>query len=193
MQRLSVAGVASRAGLDYEADDEVGGGVEAVEREAYERGFKAGEKAGFELGRQRAEVVFGGISEILDDIAAFRESLYRKCEKEMVEICLAIAAKVVRSEVEVKEDVVLDCIREALKAVVAGGEITIRVNPKDLETLRRHKDELAGYGEGVKGVQIEADPSVARGGSVIETNYGEIDATIDSIMHEIEERLRNAY
>ncbi|MEK7773588.1 MAG: FliH/SctL family protein [Deltaproteobacteria bacterium] len=182
------------AGADEQAGGKkAGGNIVDMEREAYESGFMAGEKAGFELGRQKAEVVFNGLSGILEELAGYKEGLYKECEKEVVGLCLAIAKKAAQIEVEKNGDAVMGSVREALKAVVAAGKIVIKINPKDIATLNQYKAELSRYGDGVKGVTIEGDENVLKGGCVIETNYGEVDATIDTIMFGIEERLKNAY
>lgn len=173
--------------------ENVGSGIEEIERQAYELGFAAGEKAGFELGRQKAEVLFGSMGKILDELASFKESLFKPCEKEMVDLCFEIAKKVAHREVEASPEVILDCVRSALKHAVAGGEITIRVNPKDLEVLLQHKGELSRFGGMVKGIVVEGDESIGKGGCVIFTNYGEIDATLESITAEVEEKLKDAY
>ncbi|MBI5810778.1 MAG: hypothetical protein HZB21_06295 [Deltaproteobacteria bacterium] len=168
------------------------GDAGAVERQAYEKGFNAGEKAGFEFGRQKAEVLFQGLGDVLEELFRFKVELYGPCEQEMVDLTLAIAKKVIQREVEIRKEVVLDCVRAGLKALVAAGTVLIRVNPKDLEVIHQYKSEFARYSDGVKGVSIEADDNVSRGGCVIETNYGEVDVTIDGILNEIEERLNDA-
>lgn len=171
--------------------EKVGGDLVSVEREAYEKGFTAGEKAGFDLGVRKAEVLFNGLAKVLEELTEFKEGLYGPCEQEMLGLSLAIARKVIHREVE-KKDSVLDCVRVAIKSVVAAGEILIKVNPKDLEVLNNNKSELGRFsGSGVKGLKIEADPEIDKGGCVIETNYGEVDAAIDSVIADIEERLRN--
>lgn len=170
----------------------VGGNREAIEREAYEKGFKAGEKAGFELGRQKAEVLFSGIGKILDELVSYKESLYKPCINEMVDLSLSIARKVIHRELELKEDSVLDCVKAALKAVVAGGDITVKVNPKDFEVIRQHKGELIRYGDGIKNFAIENDEKIARGGCLIDTRFGEVDATMESALEEIGQRLKDA-
>lgn len=175
------------------ADKNVGGNIVAIEKEAYERGFAAGEKAGFELGRQKADVLFSGIAKVLDRLSTLKKSLCAPCEKEMVELTIAISKKVIQRELEIKKETVLECVKAALKSVVAGGEITIKANPKDLAVLLQYKGEIAKYGDGVKGVKLEADESVARGGCLIDTNFGEIDASMDSVMAEIEEKLKSGY
>ncbi|MDP2688961.1 MAG: FliH/SctL family protein [Deltaproteobacteria bacterium] len=174
-------------------DAKVGTGLEALEREAYEKGFRAGEKAGFEFGRQKAEVLFSGLAKIIEEIAAYKERLYKPCVREMTELSLAMARKVVQRELELQNDTVLTCVSAALKSVVAGGDITIKVNPTDLELIRQNKGELLKYGDGIKSVSIEGSDDISRGGCLIDTRFGEVDATVDSVMEEFEERLRDAH
>jgi len=171
----------------------VGSDRAALEKEAYENGFKAGEKAGFELGRQKAEVLFSGLGGIIEELESFKQRIYGPCMDEMKELVLAIARKVIHRELELKDDSVLSCVEIALQSVVAGGEITIRVNPRDLDLMRRHRPEIIRSGEGIKSVIIDGDESIAKGGCAIETRHGEIDATIESVIEEIEARLRDAH
>lgn len=181
-----------RAKAAGEPSEDIGGSLLKMEKEAYELGFKAGEKAGFDFGRQKAEVLFSGLAGLLDEISNLREGIYRRCENEMAELSLAIARKVIQTEIETRKDVVLGCVKTALKVVSAGGEVLVKVNPKDLEVLISNSSELARHGSGIKGLKVEGDEAVSRGGCVIDTHYGEIDSTIESVMSEIEEKLKDA-
>lgn len=178
---------------ESERSEDIGSKIEALERKAYENGFHAGEKAGFEFGRKKAEVLFSGLEGVLSELSTFKQSLHARCEREMVELCLAIARKVIQRETSIKEDGVLDCLRAALKSVVAGGEISVRVNPKDLEVVNSNRPELVRLCSGARGMSVESDENISKGGCIVSTNFGEIDATIDSALMEIEEKLTDAY
>lgn len=171
----------------------IGSRIETLEREAYEKGFHAGEKAGYEFGRKKAEVLFSGIEGVLNELSTFKQSLFSKCEREMVELCLAVAKKVIQRETDIKEDGVLECLRAALRAVVAGGQIAVRVNPKDLDIVNANRAELARFSGAAKGMSVESDETISRGGCAISTNFGEIDATIETALQEVEEKLKDAY
>ncbi len=192
LRECEVEGDKTAVADERPGEGDVGDKIFAIEKEAYEKGFMAGESAGFEFGRQKAEIAFNGLEKILKELSVFKETLFASCEKEMVELAMAISKKVIRREVDTKRDGVLDCVRIAMKAVVAAGEVIIRVNTKDCGIVGQYSEELARYGKGVKGVVVLGDDSIGRGGCVVETNYGEVDATLDSVMSEIEEKLKNA-
>lgn len=178
---------------ESEHSESIGSRIEALEREAYEKGFNAGEKAGYEFGRKKAEVLFSGIEGVLNELSTFKQSLFSRCEREMVELSLSIAKKVIQRETAIKEDGVLDCLRAALRAVVAGGQIAIRVNPKDLDIINANRAELTRFSGAAKGMSVESDETISRGGCAISTNFGEIDATIETALQEVEEKLNDAY
>ncbi|OGP22227.1 MAG: hypothetical protein A2054_02520 [Deltaproteobacteria bacterium GWA2_55_10] len=67
------------------------------------------------------------------------------------------------------------------------------MNPKDFDIVNQNRPELLKYCGGVKGMNVEPDEIVSRGGAAISTNFGEIDATVTSIMNEVEEKLADAY
>ena len=174
----------------------VGGDEVALEREAYEKGFASGRKAGFELGRREAEVLFGRLGGIVEDLSAFRAELYGRCEREITALVLAIAGKVIKREIEDDGETVLRAVRAAVGAAAESGGMVIKVNPRDLDVVREYAGEIVtGRGGGGKApppeVSIRADESISRGGCVVETARGEVDATIEGLLAEIEERLKD--
>lgn len=169
----------------------VGDEILEIEREAYEKGFAAGERAGFEFGSQKAEAALAGLKDVLDEIASFREILYKAVEAEIAGLAIAVARKVVRREVEMRRDVVVESVKAALSVLASAGSVTVKVNPLDLEVMHQFKKDLEKYSGSVKGVSVDADETISRGGCIIETNYGEVDATIEGVFAEIEEKLKD--
>lgn len=165
--------------------------AQAVEREAYERGFAAGEKGGFDLGRQKAEGLFQKIGQLIEGLGACKETAFKDMEGEIIELTLALAEKIASREIARDDEAVLKTIKRAMKVAATTGEITLKVNPADKDVLFEFKEDLAKYGVGVDGVRIEDDESIARGGCFIETNYGIVDATVAGIIDELREKLKD--
>ncbi len=70
--------------------------------------------------------------------------------------------------------------------------IDIRVNFADLDMTTAHKDELIRMMESLKKVNIYEDSRVDRGGCIIDTDVGAIDARISTQLDAVEESIRNA-
>ena len=77
----------------------------------------------------------------------------------------------------------------ALKKVKSRGDIIIRVNLADLQLATAHKEDFIKRLEISKSIQIIEDSSVDRGGCIIETDFGEIDARIASQLAELESKI----
>ena len=120
-------------------------------------------------------------------IQKLRTEIYHTLEKEVVELALAIARKVVCREVKTNQDVVVCVAKEALSRVEAPGEIIIRLNPSDLQFIKQTKYQISTLLEHVDKVTFESEDSISSGGCVIETNMGEIDARIEKQLHVVEE------
>jgi len=104
-------------------------------------------------------------------------------------LVLLIAKKVIKVISENQKNVVINNVVQALRKLKSRGEVAIRVNLADLELTTEHKKDFIEMVEGVKSIKILEDSTVDRGGCIIETDFGSIDARISSQLHEIEDRI----
>jgi len=167
-------------------DREAAGGFE----EGYRKGFEDGKKIGLEEGLGEARVLCGGLQAILEEIGAFKGALFNECEKEAVNLCINIAKKVVQRELDMREDSVVFIVKEALNAAVTNGKIKVRLNTADMEIIMGLESELEKFTKGFAGVEFVGDSEVGRGGCIVETGTGEVDATIEGLFEEIEGLLK---
>jgi flagellar assembly protein FliH len=85
--------------------------------------------------------------------------------------------------------VVINNVVQALRKLKSRGEVVIRVNLADLELTSAHIGDFMKMVENVKSITVLEDSSVDRGGCILETDFGQIDARISSQLSEIEERI----
>jgi flagellar assembly protein FliH len=78
---------------------------------------------------------------------------------------------------------------QSLRKLKSRGDVVIRVNLADLELTTQHTQDFLKSVENVKSITVLEDSTVDKGGCVIETDFGEIDARISSQLQEIEERI----
>jgi flagellar assembly protein FliH len=148
----------------------------AIEREAFASGYEAGERAGLEAGRTRAEAMLRRLAQTLDELRSLRDTLLRQTERQMVELALGIARKVLRREAAFDQDLLVAMARVALDRVGDQASATIRLNPEDYAvTAQRHGDQWAG-----SRITVLADPTVSRGGCIVESEFGQVDASVDA-------------
>jgi flagellar assembly protein FliH len=153
----------------------------ALERDAFAKGYEAGERAGAEAGAKRADAMLRRLSQTLDDLASVRRDMIRQTERQMVQLALAIAKRVVRREVALDRELTLTMARVALDRLGDSTSLTVHLSPEDFDaTSARH-----GLLHPGSRVTVVSDPSVSRGGCRVESDFGYVDATVDAQFQEL--------
>lgn len=160
--------------------------------EGLEKGLNEGEKIGSERTAQKLEPVLDSLRQVLLQLKSLRQDTYQRIEKEVVELALAIARKVICREIEVDKEVVVCVAREALAKVEDPGRITIKLNPSDLQFINETKYQLSEMIENIDNVTLESEDRIQSGGCVVETDLGQIDARIEHQLQAVEESFRAA-
>jgi len=150
-----------------------------VEREAFTKGYAQGERSGEEAAAVRAEAVLWRLTQTLEELGALREQMIHKTERQVVQLALAIAARIVHREVTVDQELLVAMARVALDRLGDRASATIRLNPKDFAAAG--VERLAG----TAAVAIVADATVNRGGCRVESDFGLIDVAIAAQLAEI--------
>ncbi len=161
--------------------------IDEVRTNAFQEGFAEGEKAGFEAGTKRVEPLMASFNQGIEQLKNIRQEVHQAIEKEVVQLALSIAKKVVCHEVKTHEETVVCVAREALRRVESPGKIKIKLNPTDLQFIQDTKSQLSHLLKNVDGIRFEAEDSIQSGGCVIETEMGDIDARIEKQFQAIEE------
>ncbi|MFZ0132724.1 MAG: FliH/SctL family protein [Desulfobacterales bacterium] len=161
-----------------------------IETQAYIRGFNKGEKAGFDAAVEKIEALKDLLSGAVEALRRAQMQLQRDAEKEIVELALAVAGRVVGHEVKTNRDAVAAVVGEALQKVENQDAVVIKMNPAEIDFLDRLRLPLSSFFRNPDGVVIEADESVEAGGCVIETGGGDIDARLESRFRIVEDAFR---
>src|SRR5262245_57828725 len=101
--------------------------ADAVERDAFARGFAQGEKAGAEAAATRGEGMLRGLAQSVEELAELRSELLRRTERQTVQLVLAIAERVVQREITIDRSLLIGMARAALDRLGEYGTATIRV------------------------------------------------------------------
>lgn len=164
-----------------------------LEREAYEKGFAQGQKGGLALEERQIEEKGKQLEALFSEISDLRAQIYTEAEEELLKMSLLIAKKIIGQEIETNPQIIGRTIRSAMKYLVDKNHVRILINPEDMEEVRRVLPEIAGLTRGGK-FQVVEDHAIKRGGCVLESRFGRINATLDDqiemLEKEIDEELR---
>lgn len=153
----------------------------AAEREGYDRGFREGERAGQESARIRAEAMLVRLASTIDQVAALRSSMLRKSEQDIVRLAVAVAERIVRREVHTHRDLLPAMARAAAARLGDSCVATILMNPDDFMHVASGRGAASDAGP----IRLVADPSLPPGGCVVQSAFGNIDASVEGQIREL--------
>ncbi|MBU0935307.1 MAG: flagellar assembly protein FliH [Spirochaetes bacterium] len=163
--------------------------IDEVTKDAHKKGFEQGREEGFREGKNEVERLVNRLHVILERAMDKRADILDQTEGQIIELVLLISRKVIKTISENQKNVVISNIAQALRKLKARSEVVIRVNLADLQLSTDHVKDFVEMAENAKRISIMEDSAVDRGGCIIETDFGEIDARIQSQLHELEEKI----
>lgn len=147
--------------------------------DAYHAGFEDGTNEGMKQGLNQSEEEVARFQELVDTLSGQWKDTLRTYDTAVTELAVRIAQKIIDVQIEQDDEAVLQAVHECLAYVEDKTKVIIRVNPDDLEAVRRHRNDWLESLESIDHLLIEAEPTVARGGCVVETPIGDVDAQIE--------------
>jgi flagellar assembly protein FliH len=139
---------------------------------------------GFAAGRAEAlaalEPALAALSAAALAVDAQRADVAEALERRAVELGLALAGKVLAGAIEVEPERVVESVRGALRGIVERERIIVLVNPDDMELVRESMDELRASLGGIEHCEVQAERRVGRGGCIVRTPVGDVDARVET-------------
>jgi flagellar assembly protein FliH len=158
---------------------------EAAREQGYASGYAEGRAAGLAAAEEATAQALQQLAAVLEGIHENHTSFYRAAERQVVDLALQIAQKVVEREIENMPDLAVNVIRAALEEMDARTAIRVRVNPDDFELLQRRWPQVVPPGVGADRIELVADERVQAGGGVIETTHGLVDAQLATKLEQL--------
>ncbi len=144
-----------------------------------------------ELKRGYAEGEAKGLTQVTEKLVALerlKERFYGEAEPEVIKLVLQIAEKVIGRLVEQQSDMIRSVVRQALERAI-GDRITVRLNPEDYRALMEQDHEFRDVIDRTRRLGFREDEGVSRGGCIVETEVGTIDAQIETQIAAIKKAL----
>lgn len=175
--------------------------IDSASEIGHEKGLQKGLEEGRGEGRREGrEEVVASLKPQLDALIANWENALERWEHDREELLLAaredvlafafaLGQKLTHRIIEADPTVVQDQLAEALSLLSRPSAVTITINPADREHVESVLDQLVTVCGTCDHAELRDDANVSRGGCVLRTSGGEIDATIDTQLDRIAESL----
>ncbi len=175
-------------------DDAAGRVHEVTEqhrREGYERGLAEGREAGYaaakdearEAAMRAAEAELNKLTEALttglEEYERSKRHLLAQAEAGLIHLGMTIGERVCKVVLSDTHESVKGNARALVEMIEHHGDLELQVHPAEEELLNTVATKLAQQFAHLGHVHIRANPTVGRGGCVLRTRDGQIDATIE--------------
>ena len=160
-----------------QAKQEVEKGLKSIDDEFLKAAQSAREE-GSQKGYEKAK-------QLQEKLSKLKDLMLSEVDDEIVRAAVDVAEKMVQIELEKAPEKVVDVVQNALKSLPEIQEVRLRVHPLDAKALRSGKQKLVDVLERAKDIDIREDKQVERGGVLIQTEAGVIDAQVKTQLEEI--------
>jgi len=157
--------------------------LDALEREAWEKGYAEGREAGVAAVRQEEQAALAEIerrarqlASILDFMAKPIADLDEQVQTQLALLAGAIARQVVRRELKTHPDQIIAAIRETVSLLpMTARDVRVHLHPEDAKLVRSRLAEATSE----RAWTITEDPILPRGGCRVSSENSTIDAQVE--------------
>jgi type III secretion protein L len=120
------------------------------------------------------------------NVLAERERYFEGGEAELLKLSIKIAQKIIGQELQLSPGTIAAIVREALKSARRNDELTIQVNPAQIEDLRARISSIQEEFGSTRSIHVVESHAISPGGCIIVSDAGSIDAQLETQLAHIE-------
>lgn len=146
-------------------------------RMLHEEARKQGYEAGLEQARSAMEQEARRLRQLGESLGSALDALDFRLADQVLNLALDVAKQVVVGELSARPERILDVVKQALRQMAeTTREARLLLNPEDAHVVRPILNELLDKSR----LRIVEDARIVRGGCLIETPQGDLDATLQT-------------
>ena len=149
---------------------------------ARETAFQEGLRQGREQSAVEVKTAADRFGQMLRDLAGLKRKIRNEAEFDVLKLSLAIARRILHRELAIDSEAIQGLIHAALEKL-ANREISrVRVHPACVDAVRSALERI----NTAPAIEICSDPALKNGDLIFETALGDLDASIDTQLQEIQ-------
>jgi flagellar assembly protein FliH len=151
--------------------------LHAARQQGYQDGYRDGMAALESFKQSHATQMSAQVGALLESLSAQLEDLQQDMARAMAVSATHLARQMVRTELQTRPDMVSQVATEALEALLLSARhVTLRVHPDDLNLVTQGASQMLS----ARGARVVSDTSLMRGGCMVESDIGIIDASVET-------------
>lgn len=169
-------------------DDGYNAGMEVGKNKGYTEGYDTGQAKVSEILLEQNKEKLKEISEMIEEIEYEKQKIISKYENDLSKLSIEIAEKIIRNEIDTKDDVVLGIIKNTIKDYRNVEWIKLYISGNDdVITIQTDKELTNELKKIAKDVKIEVLYDLEKGSVIVESADGIVEASIDKQLKNLKE------
>ena len=144
--------------------------------------FETGMKAAQDASKQDVQAHYERLARTIEELAACRLRYRQETEREVVQLSLEIARRVLRRELTIDPEAILGLLRAGLDSVSLREVLEVRVHTAHADIVRAALQRMGAPAA----ISVVGDPHLEPGAVCVETRRGGFDASAETQIEEIQ-------
>jgi flagellar assembly protein FliH len=180
-RRVTAAGTQAETPAAPDLEQQMEQRLETIRKQARVEG----EAVGAQRAAQRLEPVVASWQALVKELSGQRQKVRAEAEEDTVKLAVAIARRILHRELAADPEALLGLVKAAFSRLNARETRRLRVSPGDAQLIEEQRAQLGLP----PGVELVRDAALPASSVIFETARGELDASIDTQMGEIQRGL----
>ncbi|MFD2638272.1 flagellar assembly protein FliH [Piscibacillus salipiscarius] len=161
--------------------------------ESKRNGFNEGYQKGLEEAKTEYEEHIQNAQKMVELTKDEYHSLIKSSDRDILRIALSCTEKIIHKHLEEDTSQFFEIVRSTIKETIEHSEVTIKVSPNDYGLVLEHKEQLKQMFPREVLLTIFPDSSLQEQSCIVETPIGIIDASVDTQLQQMTEKISNLY
>ncbi|GAB6180189.1 FliH/SctL family protein [Desulfotomaculum defluvii] len=159
--------------------------AESMAQQLKEQAKQTGRQEGITASQTEAAKIRQQASDVLRQSREVYNQTLDRMETEIIDLAVDMAERVVMTQLAVEPHTIMEIARECMNLVKNRPLVNVYVNQADFQMVQEEKNELLQGLPGQVAMNILADNAITPGGCRIETDQGQVDATLETRWQEV--------
>lgn len=161
-------------------------------QEGHQLGLDDGRKQAFDEASAMIKDKMDQLTEVLKNLGTMKQEILSHNEAHMIKLLYHMASRIAMTTLENNNPSVVEVLRGAVALAQDEENVRVQLHPDQIEFIEDLRRQTNREFEFLKKIRLEPDPKVKPGGCIVETNYGEIDAQVETRLAQLWESLSDS-
>ena len=132
--------------------------------------------------RLSIETMHGRLARTIEELTGLRQRFRHEAEADVVALALAVARRILHRELTVDPEVLIGLVKAGFEKIALSEVHRVRVSRQDAPAVQQHLEKIGLPHH----VEVMGDVSLAPGAVILDSSRGNLDASIETQLAEIE-------